>query len=246
MSDGNKYLLKRLAGIQQVLIAQYAASAQLPAASKGAEREVFLREFLQRVYPAHRRFTTGAITDSYGTISGQVDVAVEYGMVPSFPLSLTDERLMIAECVGAAIEVKSNLSHQWTEVERTTASIKQLKRRYVYHLTHGDPGPTEDIPVLAVGYTGYGSIDALRKRWESTDEAARPDGLLVIDQALCIYDGRLIMSKLQGEEHWGTGPYAFFRFLMALQQRLMTAVVLSPDYNAYMGLDQGTGERNQT
>ena len=81
----------------------------LPGATVGSERETFLRKFLQKVFPTHRRFATGAITDSQGAISGQVDIAVEYPFAPSFPMPSTDERLLLAESVAIVIEVKSDL-----------------------------------------------------------------------------------------------------------------------------------------
>lgn len=78
----NPHLVQRLTGIQQALMAQYTAGRAMPNTTIGSERETFLREFLQKLFPAHRRFATGAITDSNSRLSGQVDIAVEYGLIP--------------------------------------------------------------------------------------------------------------------------------------------------------------------
>ncbi|MFB2835326.1 DUF6602 domain-containing protein [Floridanema evergladense] len=76
MSRANPHLLQRLTAFQQALMAQRASSIGLPTAVAGSERETFLREFLKKVFPAHRRFTSGVITDAEGYLSGQVDIAV--------------------------------------------------------------------------------------------------------------------------------------------------------------------------
>ena len=74
----NSHLVQRLTGIQSALMAQHIAGRGLPNAMIGSERETFLREFLQKLFPAHRRFAPGTITDSTGRLTGQVDIAVEY------------------------------------------------------------------------------------------------------------------------------------------------------------------------
>ena len=123
MTTNNPYLIERLAGIQQSLMAQFEGSKNLPSAMKGVERETLLREFFQQLFPAHRRFSNGVITDSVGNLSGQIDIAIEYGHLPSFPMPKSDERLILAESVAFVIEVKSDLSSQWGEVENTTRSV---------------------------------------------------------------------------------------------------------------------------
>src|SRR2546423_1122598 len=112
----NTHLINRLQAIQQSLMAQHAGGHHLPNALIGSERETFLREFLQKVFPAHHRFATGAITDSDNRLSGQVDIAVEYPFLPSFPMpGPSHERLLLAESVAAVVEVKSDLSGQWDQ-----------------------------------------------------------------------------------------------------------------------------------
>ena len=96
----NQHLQQRMAGIQLALMAQHQGGTGLPNATIGDEREVFLREFLRRVFPSNRRFSTGVITDTESQLSGQVDIAVEFGFVPSFPMPVTEERLLLAESVS--------------------------------------------------------------------------------------------------------------------------------------------------
>jgi len=48
----NQYLIQRLEGIRQTLVAQGMAGKGLSSASKGEEREVFVREFLAKVFSA--------------------------------------------------------------------------------------------------------------------------------------------------------------------------------------------------
>jgi hypothetical protein len=183
----NEHVIERLEGIRQTLVAQGTAGKPLASASKGDERETFVREFLGKVFPPQFRFGTGTISDSTGKLSGQADIVIELPFFPSFPVPAGDVRLYLAEGVAAVIEVKSNLSSQWIEVESTTEKIKQLLRDYksTTYCSYGT-GPTERIPVYAVGYQGYQSTKALKKRLKETRGTARPDGALVLDPGIFI------------------------------------------------------------
>lgn len=211
----NGYLLQRLTAIQQVLIAHRSGSLGLPASMAGAERETFLREFLEKLFPAHRRFSSGAVTDSAGNISGQIDIAIEFGFSPSFPMPNCNQRLLLAESVAAAIEVKSDLSKQWSEVVQTTAAVKRLRRYLKAIMITGDSDPTDYIPVIAVGYKGYCTLDGLKQRLSNTAESARPDGALVIDSG-CFVDFGM-------EAHGPTGLYALALSIDVLFRQLISA-----------------------
>jgi hypothetical protein len=196
MSTPNPHLLQRLTAIQQSLMAQRAGAIGLPSAVAGNERETFLRDFLQKVFPAHRRFTSGVITDAEGNLSGQVDIAVEYGFSPSFPMPGTEDRLLLAESIALVIEVKSDLASQWSEVQKTTEKVKVLKRALEgVRIVVGDPPPSS-IPVIAVGYKGHSTIEGLSKRLDSTPLECRPDGALVIDSGCFVGLGMTTSGSL--------------------------------------------------
>src|SRR5215216_3617373 len=120
----NPYLTSRLAGIRKSLIANYRAGANLPSGVIGGERETLLEKYLQEVLPPLYRFGRGAITDREGRLSGALDLVMELPFAPNFPMPAADQRLYLAESVAAVIEVKSNLSSQWAEVEKTVAAVK--------------------------------------------------------------------------------------------------------------------------
>ena len=126
----NSFLVERLQGIQLALIAHHAGGSAMPNVSKGSERETLLREFLRKVFPEGLRFGTGAVTDSSGLRSGQLDIVIEYPILPIFPLPAGDERLYLAESVAAVISVKSNLASQWGEVEAEADKLLPLRRRW--------------------------------------------------------------------------------------------------------------------
>jgi hypothetical protein len=222
MSENNPYLVQRLGAIQAALMAQYAAGPGLPSAHAGSERESFLREFLQKVFPAHRRFATGTITDSLGSRSGQVDIAIEYGFVPSFPMPSTDERLLLAESVAMVIEVKSDLSAQWGEVCSTTRGVRQLKRKLNPIISMGSLPDT--IPVVAVGYRGHGTIKGLRQRLESTAPDERPDAALVVKSG-CFY----------GFDVTTSGPLGLYALCLGINAALSILGFAAPDLLSYVG-----------
>lgn len=187
MSTLNEYLRARLEGIRSALLAQHQGGQGLPNATVGTERETFLREFLSKVFPSPFRFTGGAITDSHGQITGQIDIAVEYPFLPSFPMPASGERLLLAESVAAVIEVKSDLVGQWTQVQSTVRAIRPLKRNWKRSTSlRGGAimmtGASEtSIPVIAVGYRGHTTLDGLKQRMDSTLADERPDAAYVID-----------------------------------------------------------------
>ncbi len=187
ISMPNNYVIERLEGIRNTLVAQGSAGDPLASSSKGTEREIFVKEFLGKVFPSHFRFGTGTITDSAEKLSGQADIVIELPFFPSFPVPPSDVRLYLAEGVAAVIEVKSNLSTQWSEVESTTQKIKQLSRNYGQSsfFSYG-MSPRKQIPVYAVGFQGYKSRGALMKRLNATIKSARPDGALVLDPGILV------------------------------------------------------------
>lgn len=159
--------------------------------------------FLEQVFPPSFRFGTGDVTDSTGRRSGQIDVVVEYPFLPSLPTGKDTPRLYLAEGVAAAIEVKSNVSTQWIDAERTGAQLCTVVRNFGATFTMGKaPGPR--IPLFVVGYTGWNTIDTLRTHVQG----GSVDGILVIDAMLFAGPDGI----------WGTGPWALWGLICCLHE----------------------------
>ncbi len=120
----NRHIMSRLDAMLALLLEAHGGGGTMSAASKGTERELFVNSFLSQVFPPHFRFGSGDITDSDENKSGQVDVVIEFPNLYSFPIWQSAPRLYLAEGVAVAIEIKSDLSNQWSEVESTAAKNK--------------------------------------------------------------------------------------------------------------------------
>lgn len=185
----NQQLEARLKGIQEVLMAHHRATRLLPNAAKGDEREVLVREFLEKVFPAPYRFGSGAITDADNRISGQLDVIVEWPFFVSFPTPLGTNRLYLPETTAFVIEVKSDLRDQWQQVESSARQLRPLRRYWQASIALNPTGTDFDfggasssrVAFVAVGYTGYKTAESLRKKILETPEECRPDAALVIE-----------------------------------------------------------------
>jgi hypothetical protein len=162
----NDYLKKRLRGILDLFKAIRSGSIPLSNESKGEEREAFLNAFLLAVLPSRAKIGRGEITDLNNERSGQLDCVVEYGYQPSLPLlPMSDTRLFIAESIAAVIEVKSDLSSQWSQIQKTATAVSKLKRSFGKTHVTNDRIPGSEIPFLAVGYQGWKNIDKLREHF---------------------------------------------------------------------------------
>jgi hypothetical protein len=216
-------LLQRFVAIQNALMAHHGGGTPMPKPVKGTERETFLKDFLQKVFPSHYRFTSGAIIDAEDQSSGQIDIAVEYPILPSFPMPGSDERLILAESVMAVIEVKSDLIAQWNEVTQAVRLVKALRRDInpIHYLGPDEPPPK--IPYIAIGYTGHKSIEALKKRRDSTDEKERPDAALVIKSGC--FEGLALEGK---------GPAGLYVFCVSLIRFAMQLQIARPEIERYI------------
>lgn len=225
----NPHLITRLGGIRQALLAHYQGGSALPSAVKGSERETFVRDFLEQLFPPPFRFGSGAITDVTGVCSGQIDVVVEYPFLPSFPMPSGSERLYLAESVAVALEVKSNLSTQWDQVEHSVKQLRPLRRRWQgsTHLIAGgiEFGMSTETPVpyIAVGFTGYSNVDTLKQRLETTPVENRPDGALVIESGVFI-----------GPSYQAYGAVGLFALAMVITNLVRAVTSAESDIAAYV------------
>ena len=177
----NPFIEGGLEGIRKTLMAVHEAGKLLTTPSKGREREAFVSDLLEQVFPPSFRFGSGEATDQFGNKSGQLDVVVEYPFVPSLSITKHNSpRLYLAEGIVAAIEVKSDLGKQWHQVEKSAKKLLTVKRNYTYRegVTMG-PRAIESVPFYVVGYTGCGSLETVRKY---VDESKGIYGVLVIDK----------------------------------------------------------------
>jgi hypothetical protein len=223
-------LSQRLEGIQQILMAHHAAGKRLPNAAKGTERETLLREFLGRVFPSPFRFGSGAITDSDGQTTGQIDVVAEFPFFPSFPTPGASERLYLAESVAFAVEVKSDLTAQWSQLETTAEAVLPLRRRWRGHLVFesGDfeiaPASVSRIPFMVVGFTGPSNVETLERRLSDTTEVKRPDGALVLQSGVYV-------CSLTGNR--ATGASGLFAFCVDAARFATNVLTAHPDFSNY-------------
>jgi hypothetical protein len=176
----NDTLFQRLDGIRQSLCGLHASGGGLSSASRGREREQFIELFLSRVLPPGYRFGSGDAIDVKGTRSGQLDVVVEFSFLPSLPAVGGSTRLYLAEGIAAVVEVKSDLSKQWNEVEATAAALRSVERVFqVPGFTPFGP-PPKRIPIFSVGYVGWQQLDTVQKKADS----GVVDGIMIIEPAL--------------------------------------------------------------
>lgn len=221
----------RMKAIQSVVMATYHAGVGLPANVAGREREIFIRSYLRELFPSTMRFSSGVITDFLGKTTGQLDIVVERPFAPSFPMPLGEERVFLADNVGAVIEVKSNVSKQWSEVASTTEKVSALAHQEVH--TGFVAGPSVNkIPVLAVGYLGFTTVEGVRERLKTTEEEKRPAGLLCLESGCFAFD-------LAGKQGIGKGPMGLFMFVCALNHALVRVITNDPDIWKYRKVDDG-------
>ncbi|MGY3330143.1 hypothetical protein ACVILI_003160 [Mesorhizobium sp. USDA 4775] len=216
----NPHIFQRLTGLQIILNGIHQSSVGLSAATIGQERAAFIDEFLAKVLPPIYRFGTGDVTNSAGAKSGQLDVVLEHPFGPSLPVVGSGQtRLYLAESVAAVIEVKSNLAGQWQAANATADALASTPRTLGATLSFGNP-PSPQIPLFAVGYRGWASIDAL-----TTQVTASPNvtGALVIDPGL--YASKTGFSA--------TGPLALWGLICDLHYAtvpLLSAVINPVEY----------------
>ncbi|MGE3512423.1 MAG: DUF6602 domain-containing protein [Vicinamibacterales bacterium] len=183
--------------MQQMLLGVHAGGSSLSSASKGVEREAFVSGFLKEVLPPPFRFGIGDATDQSGARSGQLDVVIEFPLVPSLPMTSGGPRLYLAEGIVAVVEVKSNVASQWDEVAATARQLAVLNRVYGSGVSIG-PRAGQKIPLYAVGYKGWSDFESLQNRLQAHPEVS---GVLVLDSGH--FMGRY--DALTAEDK----PYAF-------------------------------------
>jgi len=178
----NQHVIDRVAAIQQMLMAVYAAGNPMSASTKGQERQQFIDNFLAHALPSIYRFGTGDATDANGNRSGQLDVVIEYPFGPTIPVGGDKPtRLYLAESVAAVVEVKSDVSGQWDEARRTARALAPVARQIGATMSFGPSPHPHRIPLFVVGYKGWKTLATVKEKLAECPEVA---GILVIESGV--------------------------------------------------------------
>lgn len=214
----NFHVMNRLQALLDFFSTVDRGGQTLSSALKGLERELFIHYALSHIIAPPFRIGSGDVTDLSGRRSGQLDIVIEYGNSISFPLVCAENapRLYLAEGVCAAIEIKSDLSGQWDEVVATHRALSPIERSYADWLSYGKIA--EKIPMFAVGYRGWKTMETLERKREE----AGLEGILVLDSAL-------FCGKRYREE----GPASLYGFFIALQELTGSLISCLSEYKAY-------------
>jgi hypothetical protein len=191
----------------------------------GQERELFIRDFLSLVMPPGMRFGTGEVIDRNRNQSGQLDIVIEFPFSPSLGLTADGPRLYFSEGVGAVVEVKSDLSKHWDDVQKTARRLRAVKRTFPIPSISPYGLPDETIPLFVAGFKGWSDMELLIEK-ASQEELA---GLLVVDPGL-FTTGTPVRSAFQEGGTWYDSKMscrdevALLGFLFCVH-RAMTCVV---------------------
>jgi hypothetical protein len=218
----NRYLAQRLAGIQQILNGVHAATGAMSTATSGQERAAFVDDFLAQAFPSPYRIGTGDATDVQGNRSGQLDVVIEYPVIPSVPLGSSPARLYLAEGVAAVVEVKSNCASQWNQALATAAQLSTVRRTYGATMSYGGP-PTADIPLFVAAYTGWNQVSTVTAKLAA---ALGIDGVLIIDAGL-------FLSSPRFGGMTATGPLSLWGLICCLHRATSSLISAATDPLAY-------------
>lgn len=161
----NHLFAKKIENLHKNLMECYNDTEKYAPSIIGAEREIFNRELFQKILPSNYRVGAGTIVDSQNHETGQIDAVIELPFSLSFPISSNENRLYLADTIGAAFEIKSNLNQQWDEAILKIKEIKKLNR---YSLKPGDFAllDTLKIPSYIISFKGPKKLDTIFKKFE--------------------------------------------------------------------------------
>ena len=76
MNEANPYIIDRLLAVQDQVLNAYAQLDPHAAGHVTELRRVLIEQFLRPLFSAHRRFTSGRITDASGVLTEQIDLII--------------------------------------------------------------------------------------------------------------------------------------------------------------------------
>jgi len=221
---------KKIENLHSNLMECYRDSSNYSPTITGFEREIFQSALLSKILPNNYRFGCGTITDHRGKETGQVDCVIELPFSISFPISSGHTRLYLADTVGAAFEVKSNLSTQW---DSAVAKIKEIKSLNRYKLKEADLTLLNDlkIPTFIIAYKGFSNIETIYNRLGNMQPIDWPNGIFIIESGIFVSP-----NGIKGQYECTGNGTSTLGFISCLYETLQQYAKLNVNLNGYSDL----------
>ncbi|MEJ8678143.1 hypothetical protein P0C22_06130 [Plesiomonas shigelloides] len=226
----NHLFSRKLENIHSNLMEKHRDTQHYSSPIIGAEREAVSKELLSLVLPPNYRIGSGTIVDASGRETGQIDAVIEHPFSLSFPVATDSNRLYLADTVGAAFEIKSNLSVQGKDALNKIKEIRALTRHHVEKEQFVQFDLLQ-IPCFIIGFTGQTTIDAVEKNFIDPLDSYFPNGVLILESE--IFYGR----TAEGKWHIAKGKAeCIFAFLSCLIKSLRIGARSQIDLDRYVNL----------
>ena len=223
MNEANPYIIDRLLAVQDQVLNAYAQLDPHAAGHVTELRRVLIEQFLRPLFSAHRRFTSGRITDASGVLTEQIDLIIEHGFMPSFPLHDGTSRLVLAEAAALVIEVADHLGEDDERLREVCSHIKQLSRDIKPTIKY-QGAPSDRVPVMVVFFQGPDELEDLQRWWMAIPEAERPDAVCVLSS------GCFLGFGLEAD-----GALGLYSVCLTINHMLTLLNFAAPDLAVYAG-----------
>jgi hypothetical protein len=223
MTEANPYIIDRLLAVQDQVLGAYAKLDRKDPGHVTDLRLVLIEQFLRPLFSAHRRFTAGRITDAAGVLTEQLDLIIEHGFMPSFPLHDGASRLVLAEAVALVIEVADQPGNEDASLREVFSHIRQLSRN-IKPTVQFQGAPSERVPVMAVFFQGPDDLEDLKRWWLAIPETERPDAVCVMSS------GCFLGFGLESD-----GALGLYSMCLTINHMLTLLNFAAPDLAVYAG-----------
>jgi hypothetical protein len=234
------------------------ATKQVPhPAGRGEAREYAVRDFLDKHIPRRFGVDAGYVMDAAGSVSRQGDVIIydRFG-APVFRLG-DGQNLFLAECVLAAVQVKSFLDagelkaavenlESFATLNRGAGGINKL-------MAGGMPiAPTTTVRRILTAVFAFDSVDLatcaanLVSELQGRDRSLWPNMICVLDKGVISYDREdaLTTNPEEAKQVYyslpGEALDALFKFFVILIEAISGRAAIWPNYFTYFGLAETT------
>ena len=223
MNAATPYIIDRLLAVQDQVLTAY-AQLDLKAPEHVTDlRQVLIERFLRPLFSAHRRFTAGRITDATGVLTEQLNLIIEHGFMPSFPLHDGTSRLVLAEAVALVMEVADQPGEDDESLREVCSHIKQLSRDIKPTIKY-QGAPSDRVPVMVVFFQGPDELEDLQRWWMAIPESERPDAVCVLSS------GCFLGFGLEAD-----GALGLYSVCLTINHMLTLLNFAAPDLAVYAG-----------